>query len=58
MTCVEKLTYFLRNSQDPRANNSRIIRIKNAEFLGYCFHMNTNMEGGFQICISIPLKEN
>ena len=52
---VLKLTYFLRNLQSSRANNSRIIRIKNAQFAGYCFYMNTNILRDFQIYISVPL---
>ena len=36
--------------------NSRILRIKNAKFSGYCFYINTNMELDFQICISVPLR--
>ena len=39
-----------------RANNSRILRIKNAKFSEYCFYMNTNIQGDFQICISVPLN--
>ena len=27
-------------------------------FSGYCFHMNTSIEGDFQICISVPLTLN
>ena len=38
------------------ANNSRILRIKNAKFSGYCFYMNTNIWGDFQICVSVTLK--
>ena len=38
-----KLAYSLRNLQTSRANNSRILRIKNAKFSGYCFYMNTNI---------------
>ena len=30
--------------------------IKNAKFSGYYFHMNLNVWGDFQICISVPLK--
>ena len=29
--------------------------IKNAKLSGYCFYMNTNIQGDFQICISVPL---
>ena len=32
------------------------LRIKNAKFSEYCFYMNTNRFGFFQICISIPLR--
>ena len=39
-------------------NNSRILRIRNAKFAGYCFYMNTNIEGDFQISISAPLLNN
>ena len=42
--------------QTSRVNNSRILRIKNAKFSEYCFYMNTNIQGDFQICISLPLK--
>ena len=27
------------------------------KFSGYCYYMNTNMQGDFQICISVSLKE-
>ena len=39
----EKLAYFVRNLQTSRANNSRILMIKNAKFSGYCFYMNANI---------------
>ena len=51
-----KLAYLLTNLQTSRASNSKIHRIKNVEFSGYCFYMNTNISGGFQICISVSLK--
>ena len=51
----QKLAYFLRNFKTSRVNNSRILRIKNAKFSGYCFYMNANISWDFQICISIPL---
>ena len=47
----QQLAYFLMNLQ-----NSRVRRIKNAKFSRYCFHMNTNIYGDFQICISVPLR--
>ena len=34
-------------------NSSSILRIKNEKFSGYCFYMNANIQGDFQICISI-----
>ena len=37
-------------------NNSRILGIQNAKFLGYYFYMNTNLWRDFQICISIPFS--
>ena len=48
--------FFLKKLQTTWANNSRILRIKNAKFSGYCFYMNTNIYGDFQICISVPLN--
>ena len=35
--------------------NLIIPMIKNAKFSGYYFSMNTNIQGYFQICISVPL---
>ena len=29
--------------------------MKNVKFPGYCFYMNTNILGDFQICIIVPL---
>ena len=51
----KKVAYFLRKIQTSGANNSRILRIQNAEFSGYYFYMNTNIWRDFQICISVPL---
>ena len=45
----------MRNLQTSRENYSRILRIMKAKFLGYCFHMNTNTLGDFQIYMSVPL---
>ena len=52
----KKVAYFLRKIQTSGANNSRILRIQNAEFSGYYFYMNTNIWRDFQICINAPLK--
>ena len=38
--------------------NSRILRIKKAKLSGYCFNMNANKQGDFQICISVHLIGN
>ena len=50
-----KISLPFKNLQTSRTNNSRIFRINNAKFEGYCFNMNTNIYGDFQICISVPL---
>ena len=50
-----KLSLLFKKFTTSRANNSRILRIKNAEFSGYCFYINMNIKGDFQICISVPL---
>ena len=39
-----------------RVNNSKILRVKNAKSSGYCFYLYVNVWGGFQICISVPLR--
>ena len=51
-----KLAYFFRNLQTSRAVNTRILRIRNMEFSGYCFYMNTIIQRDFQICISILFR--
>ena len=33
----------------------RIRRIKNSKSSEYCLYENTNIQGDFQICISVPL---
>ena len=33
-----------------------LLGIKNAKLSGYCIFMNINIEGDFQICISVPLS--
>ena len=50
-----KLAYFLRNLQNSRANNPRILRIEKIKFSRYCFYLNTNIQGDCQIYISVPL---
>ena len=42
--------------QSLRLNNSRILRIKNEKLSEYYFYMNKNIQGDFQICISVPLN--
>ena len=51
----QKVGYFLRKIQTLGANNSRLLRIQNAKFLGYYFYMNTNIWRVFKIYISVPL---
>ena len=51
-----KSSLLLGKVQTLRVNNSRILKIQNAKFSGYYFHMNTNMWRDFQICISVPLN--
>ena len=55
-TVCQKLAYFLRNLQTSRANNSRVLRVKNAKFSRCCFYMNTNIYENFQVCISVPIN--
>ena len=51
-----KNSLLFRNLQTSRANNSKILRIKNAKFSGHWFYMKTIILRDFQICISVPLK--
>ena len=41
-----KFSLLLKKLKILRANNSRILRIKNTKFSGYCFDMNKHV-GGF-----------
>ena len=43
--------------QTLRVYNLRIHRIKNAKFPGQFFYMNKNIQGDFQICIGVPLRQ-
>ena len=51
---VKNWPTFKKNLQISRANNSRVLRIKNSKFWEYCFYLNTNIQGDYQICISVP----
>ena len=44
--------------QTLRGNDSRIHRVKNTKFSGYCFYMNKKIYWDFQICVSVPLISN
>ena len=44
--------------QTSRTNNLIILRIKNATFSVYCFHMNANIYWDFQSGICVPLTSN
>ena len=35
-------------------NNSKILRIQNAQFSGYHFYVDRNIWRDFQICFSVP----
>ena len=52
-----KISLFFKKFTDltSQANNARILRIKNAKLSGNYFYINANIQGGFQICISVPL---
>ena len=45
-----------KHSQTLQINNYRNFKIKNAEFSGCYFYMNLNIQGDFQISISVPLR--
>ena len=49
-----QISLLFQNLPNSRINNSRILRIRNAKFAGYCFYMNTNIQEDFRICISVP----
>ena len=48
----------LKKLQTSRVNNPRILTIKKADVASvYYFYINTNIDGDFQICISVPLRQ-
>ena len=51
-----KISLIFKKFTNLRANNLRILRIKNAKLSGYCFYMNANIYRDLQICISVPLS--
>ena len=51
-----KISQLFKKNTNFTVNNSRILRIQNAKFSGYCFHMKPNIQSIFQICISVPLN--
>ena len=51
-----KFSLLFKKFTNLRVNNSRITRIKNAKFSEYFLCINTNIQGDFQLCISVPLK--
>ena len=57
-TNIQKQQNMLKSSkvQTLRVNNSKILRIQNAKFSGYCFYMNTKKWRDFQICTSVHLR--
>ena len=50
-----KISLLFNKFTNFTANNSIILRIRNAKISGYCFYMNTNIKRDFQICFSVPL---
>ena len=50
---------YVKNLQTSRINNSKIPKIRNVKFAGYCLHskvyMNKNIYRHFQTCINVPL---
>ena len=50
-----KSSLLFKKTQTSPVNNSRIVRIKYAQFSGYYFHTDFNIKGNFQICVSVPL---
>ena len=53
----EKWAYFLGNLQISRVTNSGILTIKDVKMSGCYIHINKNVRGDFQICISISLTD-
>ena len=52
---ILKISLLFNKFTNFTANNSIILRIRNAKFSGYYFYMNTNIKRDFQICFSVPL---
>ena len=50
-----KISPLFKKFTNLQVNNTKILRITNAKLPRYCFYMNTNIEGDFQICTSAPL---
>ena len=55
---VNNKSTFYKIFQTSRANNSRILRIKNTKLSGYCLYKNSNIQGDFQINASVPLRND
>ena len=61
MTLISGNTFFqssllFKKNTDLRVNNLRILTIKNVEFSGYYFYMNTNVQEISDYYISVALK--
>ena len=61
MAFISGNTFFqssllFKKSTDLRVNNLRILTIKNVEFSGYYFYMNTNVQEISDYYISVALK--
>ena len=51
-----KISLLFKKFTNFTGNNSRFLRIKNANFSRYCFYINTNIYWDFQICVSVLLR--
>ena len=61
MTLINGNTFFqssllFKKNTDLRVNNLRILTVKNVEFSGYYFYMNTNVQEISDYYISVALK--
>ena len=57
MTIEFKKSRFLRKTKTSRANNSKILRIRNETFSQHFFSMNTNTQIDFELYFRILLKQ-
>ena len=51
-----KISLLFKESTNFTGKNSKVLKIKNAKLSEYYFYINLNVWGGFEICISVPLR--